>query len=646
MKKQKTHTDRKHERALQRKQERQQNREQGNVSKQMPADIPLLNIRVACSAVLALLAIAVALKAYETPVPSADQRAVINLSAVGIDDANIFFTYAKNVAAGQGAVYYPGGEPVEGYSSTLFLLLCSVGMLVTENIEFFVLLVNAIFMCGVLIALQVFLHGMAKESLPEGTPISKRELLIVNWAASILLWAWVILSPAYVIWTTVTLMDVGLWSFVFVSGSLAAVSKALKPESSSRVLNLWIVLMVLTRSEAFYLCLVWLMAIVIARVKQNRSVTGAMKSIKGSFLCYLAAVAVITTGRYLYFGHPLPNTYYAKVSTDFFYNLKLGVGYLIEFIKAEPWTGAALLMNFVVLFKSLRVSWHSEEGGCNTGQQAIALVSLITLLAALAPILTGGDHFNYFRFFQPYWPLLALACLYYLRKYFLIESLPTMRKPLRVGFSSIALMGTMLLLQAPPWTIILQSHGRAEPTLANEFQLALGGRQLGIMLNQWNLELQEEPQVNIETLSLGTLTTGGIGYTYDGPVLDMLGLNNVRMAHSQGDRKGNKNHAAFNKDVFFELAPDLFAPRSSLNNASEIASRAEVFPFGQGRGFWDTALKGLGTDKRFLEAYIPVELVRSTDKGILRQRCTVWVRKTLLPKIDKKTTHFTITAIQ
>ena len=79
MKKQKTHTDRKHERALQRKQERQQNREQGNVSKQMPADIPLLNIRVACSAVLALLAIAVALKAYETPVPSADQRAVINL---------------------------------------------------------------------------------------------------------------------------------------------------------------------------------------------------------------------------------------------------------------------------------------------------------------------------------------------------------------------------------------------------------------------------------------------------------------------------------------------------------------------------------------------------------------------------------------
>ena len=645
MAKQQTHTARKHERALQRKQERKQNRDRGRFTDQQPTDVPLLNIRVAVSAVLALLATAVALKVFEIPIRGTDEPTVINLSGAGIDDANIFFTYAKNVAAGHGAVYYPGGEPVEGYSSTLFMILCSVGMLVTDNIEFFVLLVNAIFMCGVLISSQVFLHGMAKESLPQDTQINKRELLVVNWAASILLWAWVLLSPAYVIWTTVTLMDVGLWTFVFVSGSFAAVTKAIKPESSSRTLSFWIVLMLLTRPEALYLCLVWLLVIVIARVKQGTSLLKAMKSIKSSLLFYVVAVTVITAARYLYFGYPLPNTYYAKVSPDFFYNIKLGIGYLVEFFKAEPWAVAALLMNVVLVIKSLRVSWNAEKVVVNAGQQAAALVALITLLAAVAPILSGGDHFNYFRFYQPYWPLMALACLYYFRKYFLIESLPTMRQPLRVVFSTIALMGTMLLLQAPPWTVLLQSHGRARPTLVNEFQLALGGRQLGALLNQWNVDLNEGLDGELEPFSLGTLTTGGIGYTYQGPVLDMLGLNNVRMAHSQGDRKGNKNHAAFNKDVFFELAPDLFAPRRVDRSASGIASGAEVFPFGQGLEFWGTALKGLETDKKFLDSYLPVELVRRTDEGVLQQRCTVWMRKPLFVSIRKKTAQFTVQAI-
>lgn len=638
MAKQKTHTERKHERAQQRKLQRKQNRWQGDSDAKGQDDIPLVNVRLAVSAVLALLTVVLALKAFEFPIPNADEPTVVNLSGAGIDDANIFFTYAKNVAAGHGAVYYSGGEPVEGYSSTLFMMLCVIGMLVTENIEFFVLLVNAIFMCGVLISLQLFLHGLAKESLPEDTQITKRELLVVNWAASALLWSWVVVSPAYVIWVTVTLMDVGLWAFIFVSGSLAVVRKALRPQSSSRSINLWMLLLLLTRPEAFYLCLVWLFVIVVTRVKQGSSVIMATKSIQGSILYYLAVVGVITAWRYLYFGYPFPNTYYAKVSSDFFYNLKLGVGYLLEFLKAEPWAGAALLMNTVVVIQTFRVPWSAEQP---VGSKPIAIISLITLLACLAPILTGGDHFNYFRFFQPYWPLMALAPLYYFRKYFLIESLPTMRKPLRVGFSTVALMGTMLLAQAPPWSVLLQTNGIVQPTLANEFQLALGGRQLGEMLNAWNAEVKLQNDGKQETFSLGTLTTGGIGYTYEGPVLDMLGLNNVKMAHRQGDRKGNKNHAAFNKDIFFAQSPDLFAPRSQNKI---IQTRNDVFPFNVGNEFWVTALKGLEKDPRFLGQYAPIELTQREEDGSLVRRCTVWVKKSLLATIlNKEINHFSVT---
>ena len=44
---------------------------------------------------------------------------------------------------------------------------------------------------------------------------------------------------------------------------------------------------------------------------------------------------------------------------------------------------------------------------------------------------------------------------------------------------------------------------------------------------------------------------------YEGPIVDLLGLNNVAMAHSPGERRGRKNHAAFNRDVFYRQAPDL-----------------------------------------------------------------------------------------
>ncbi len=639
MAKQKTYSQRKHERSLRRKKEHQDQRTEDKEE----SDVPLLNVRIAISAVVTLLAIAVALKVYEVPVEGASGSSRLNMAGAGIDDANIFFTYAKNVAEGHGAVYYAGGQPVEGYSSTLFMLLCTVGMLVTTNIEFYVLLMNALFMCGVLVTLQAFLHGLARERLPDESSITVRQLRIVNWAASILLWVWVVGSPGFVIWTTVTMMDVGLWTLVFTAGSVAAVSSALHPQRTSGSLHAWIVLMLLTRPESYYLCLVWIGAVAVARVKQGNRVTAAVGAVKFQLLTFLAVVVGITVCRYFYFGYLLPNTYYAKVSSDFFYNLKLGFGYLGEFVKAEPWAGLAFLLCGVALIRGLGTSWKPEDGNAaGSTQQAVTMLAFITLLGAVTPILTGGDHFNYFRFFQPYWPLMGIIGLYFFRKYLLIESLPTMRKPIRVGLTTVALAGTMLLAQTPPWPALLQSP-TVQPTLMNEFQLALGGRHLGELLNQWNDEISEQSAGETGRLSLGTLTTGGVGYTYAGPVLDMLGLNNVQMAHSQGDRKGNKNHAAFHKDTFFELSPDLFAPRSQRKRPT---SRAEVFPFSKGNEFWIEALKGLDEDPRFLAQYAPVELVQRSDDGAVQRRCTLWVRKSLLPLVlEKPTPHFSVSVI-
>ena len=49
---------------------------------------------------------------------------------------------------------------------------------------------------------------------------------------------------------------------------------------------------------------------------------------------------------------------------------------------------------------------------------------------------------------------------------------------------------------------------------------------------------------------LGLWMVGGPSYAYTGPVKDLLGLNWIAMGTSPGDRKGPRDHAAFNTDVF------------------------------------------------------------------------------------------------
>ena len=44
---------------------------------------------------------------------------------IGIDDANIFFSYAENFAAGNGITYAHNADRVEGFTSMLWLLLCA-----------------------------------------------------------------------------------------------------------------------------------------------------------------------------------------------------------------------------------------------------------------------------------------------------------------------------------------------------------------------------------------------------------------------------------------------------------------------------------------------------------------------------------------
>src|SRR3982751_6884282 len=67
---------------------------------------------------------------------------IFGFPAVGVDDANIFFVYARNIAGGHGFVFNVGGERVEGFTSLLWTLICAATARITSHPEPVLLGVN------------------------------------------------------------------------------------------------------------------------------------------------------------------------------------------------------------------------------------------------------------------------------------------------------------------------------------------------------------------------------------------------------------------------------------------------------------------------------------------------------------------------
>jgi hypothetical protein len=87
----------------------------------------------------------------------------------------------------------------------------------------------------------------------------------------------------------------------------------------------------------------------------------------------------------------------------------------------------------------------------------------------------------------------------------------------------------------------------------------------------------------------------------------LMGLNNIAMGHSAGNRTGIKNHAAFNKDVLFQLLPDII----------NIPCTEK---------YSDDYLNGIGGDRQFLDLYQCVSLKDPQSKI----RIDVFIRKVWL----------------
>jgi hypothetical protein len=387
-----------------------------------------------------------------------------------IDDTYISVRYAKHLAEGLGPVFNPG-ERVEGYTNFSFVLLAALFLrLGIEPVPALKLVC-----CGMALLL---LGVLARLERPGCGP---RELL----RSPPLAWLGLLPLQAFAYWTVS-----GLETMIFAGLFLAGLALSLREAETGRPCgSAWVfVLLALTRPEGVFVfglcsgvCVVW-----------ERLHSGSWSHLRrhaGNLMIFALLYGAYFLWRWDYYGHLLPNTFYAKVTGSRAQVLN-GLAYLGGWALAFPALAAALLVPLGLLAPRLRGRLRLEP--------RLVPLWLVALGYVAYTVSVGGDFMAYYRFFIP---VLPLSCLLLAR---LVE---------RRRFALV--VGIWLLHTA--WSFWTTQPERA--FVAHRFTV------IGRIVGQW-LARTAAPQDWI-----AVNTAGAVPYFSGLPSIDMLGLTDEAIAH-------------------------------------------------------------------------------------------------------------------
>jgi hypothetical protein len=340
--------------------------------------------------------------------------------------------------------------------------------------------------------------------------------------------------------------------------------------------------MPLTRPEGFLVAPVWL-GLIALRPPNGGPRLDARRALPG-LATFLSASAGLTAFRWLYFGQPLPNTYYAKVSPSIGHNLLEGTEYLLHTLALSPVAAGALVLTFVVAVR--RPRRPASDAG-STGLLQVRTLSWLAMVLVLATVVVGGDHFAQGRFLVP--PL-TLG---------LVVAAPVLSRATPAALAT-RIEGRGVVVGLCALTLAATAGARAvqerRDPVAMEFVVGRCGLEFGRALNRITAGTEPRPR-------WGVFAAGGTAFSYEGRVVDLLGLNNPAMAHSPGDRRGRKNHAAFDRAVFYEQAPELV--QESV--FTECVNRPRrVFRRHLTRGFTSGIQDEAGFQRRYVPMVVPL----------------------------------------
>ncbi|HKQ57339.1 MAG TPA: hypothetical protein VJY35_05690 [Candidatus Eisenbacteria bacterium] len=272
------------------------------------------------------------------------------------DDAMISMRYARHLAGGQGLVWNPGEPPVEGFSNPLWTLVMSAVHFVPLPPRLLGILVEALGSL-LLVALLFAVRGLCVRLVERGAPRA------LPWVAMVLVGSY----QPLVFWTLEG-TEVGLLA-------LWATVAAILLLDGCRLGATYALLAAGTLVRMDFAVIALALAAGVAVLDRGRAATHAATAA----MTLLAALALQTAARWLYFHDPLPNTYYLKLT-----------GYPIG---ARVLQGLAVLWDTIVLSRGLLVLLPALGLAlAPPGARARVLVLTIPFVATCGySVWVGGD---------------------------------------------------------------------------------------------------------------------------------------------------------------------------------------------------------------------------------------------------------------
>lgn len=303
------------------------------------------------------------------------------------------------------------------------------------------------------------------------------------------------------------------------------------------------VLLPLTRPEGIPLgVLVMVTTLVLGTRTGNNN---ALRWARRALVALALTTAAVTLWRLTYFGHPVPNTFYAKARSSTIESLAVGLRYAGEAL-ASP--DVAMVMALAAVATAVRPGvlgrWQPVRSWL--------LLSWVTVAGAAGLyIILGGDHFAGHRFVVPLLPLLTITAVLGLSRVLPALDLDGLRRRGDLSGNEVARLGALVFAWVAAAVLSTSVFvGQTGPIMAHEYVVARQTRALGAFLT----ELPGNPKVAV-------IGAGGVRMTYAGPILDVVGLNSAAMAHApHATASRPAGHSGFNREVFDASEVDIVLP--------------------------------------------------------------------------------------
>ena len=282
------------------------------------------------------------------------------------DDAMVNLRYAWNLAHGNGLVWNPG-ERVEGSTSFLSTIYMTLGALFLDKSA----AALPVQITGIPLVLGVALMACRLGRLLDGP----RHYGLITAAA--------VLAYYPLSYWSLMGMETGFLAALAVAALLVAMGLGSEPKGS-KLLGLLLGLMFATRPDAAVPAAL-ILAFRVAWILRRRRRLGAIRPWLVEVAVFAGIVGGLTLFRLVYYGSPVPNTYYLKLA-DWPLSLRLRNGwkFVVPFLETS---------RYLFLFALCSVAFHRD------GRRLLLLCFAGCVIAV--QIWVGGDAWRYWRMLVP-----------------------------------------------------------------------------------------------------------------------------------------------------------------------------------------------------------------------------------------------------